>query len=65
MDMKDAWDDVWSFILGVGLGILIGTLITVFNIGLTSKKFCPTCGKTYADAVYCEDDGTLLKERGN
>lgn len=59
------WDDAWYLILGVGLGILIGALITAVNIGLTSKKFCPTCGRTYADAVYCEYDGTLLKERGN
>lgn len=57
-------DDVWSFILGIGLGIFIGVLIVYFSMGLKTK-FCPTCGKTYTDAVYCEDDGTLLKERGN
>jgi hypothetical protein len=60
--MKD--DNVWYFVLGIGLGILIGGLLVRFTVDMTSKKFCPTCGETYTDAVYCEYDGTLLKERG-
>ena len=58
-------DAVWSFILGIGLGILIGCIITFIYDKSTNKKFCPTCGATYIDAAYCEYDGTLLKERGN
>lgn len=59
-------DDVLSFIFGIGVGMLIGALISAFCLEISNKKFCPTCGKMYGGAsVYCEDDGTLLKERGN
>lgn len=59
-------DDVWNFILGIAVGVIIGALITVFSAELTNRKFCPTCGSMYGrDSIYCEDDGTLLKERGN
>lgn len=58
------WDDVWNFICGVGVGILVGGLLVLFGMECKTK-FCPTCGATYSDAVYCEHDGTLLKERGN
>ena len=59
-------ENVWSFVLGVAVGMLIGGLLIAFGLELRSRKFCPTCGEVYGeDSVYCEDDGTLLKERGN
>ena len=58
-------DDVQNFISGLVVGIIVGGLIVAICIGLDTKKFCPTCGAMYKDAVYCEHDGTLLKERGN
>ncbi len=65
MENDISWDDVWSFIFGVGFGILVGGLLVAFGMELSNEKFCPTCGSMYEkDAVYCEHDGTLLKERG-
>lgn len=58
-------DNVWYFLAGIGIGLLIGGLIAIFSVRLDTRKFCPTCGATYKDAVYCEYDGTLLKERGD
>ena len=57
-------DNVWHFVLGIAVGMIIGALIVHFSMGLKTK-FCPTCGEMYTDSVYCEYDGTLLKERGN
>ena len=61
MNSNDGW---WYFVLGIVVGMFIGGLIVSFSMCLKTK-FCPTCGEMYTDSVYCEYDGTLLKERGN
>ena len=57
-------DNVLYLLKGITIGLIIGGLIAVFSMKSDNKKFCPTCGATYKKAVYCEYDGTLLKERG-
>lgn len=48
-------------ILAVFLGIFFGSAIidTRYN---SNNMFCPECGRRYENVVYCEYDGTELKE---
>lgn len=45
------------FFLGFSIGFSIGS-----NAHSNRNMFCPECGRHYRDVVYCEYDGTELKE---
>ena len=50
----------------IGIIVLLLTLVIIFALAIKTMdmkdKFCPECGRRYHDAVYCEYDGTELKE---
>ena len=60
MTGKEWYIVILVFILGFTIGLVIGAVLFVSS----RQKYCPECGRLYKkSSVYCEYDGTLLKER--
>lgn len=59
----DASSMVTALLIGMGLGVVIGVVITC--AWRDADKFCPDCGHQYkAEAKYCSYDGSELRMIG-
>jgi len=58
--MSDHVERIITIILAILIGFCFG--VSASKKYYSANMFCPECGRHYRDVVYCEYDGTELKE---